>query len=277
MSNIADPDLFMRALEIVVRDGKASRFHLNKQLKTTYSRVCAASDWLEHQGFVSPPGKNRRRKVLANPDTLQECRQHFEAQSALGKDDEPPTDLVTLPSYEKGPEYKETMRIDTDIESEIIQRICDGESLRQICKDAHMPNRSNWLRRVASNSELKTRWELAKGAMIHQIARDMLSRAEGHGDTPRQVEMPNGELVLVDDPKPVERDKLVVSTMQWILSRCAPEQWGESLRLIEGGEAIGGGNPAWVEPVKDQLKSLSRPTRQKLRAFLEQVRADEAA
>lgn len=274
MNILLEPDHFIEALEVVIRDNRASKHHLQKVLGWPYQRICAVVDAMETCGYITPEGSNGRRRVLATPEALEEAREHFEAQQQT--DDAPENAIVTLPSYQAPPTYKTTMRRTEAIVTEILERVMDGQSLRDVCRDAHLPNRATFARWCAEDGALQRRWDVAKTARIHQISADIIAIADSNeGDVERQT-MPNGDVMEFDNPNSVGRDRLRVQARQWLLARLDPENFGESLRLIEGGDAAGVGNPAWVEPVRDQLKNLSRPARDKLRAFLEQVRADEA-
>lgn len=272
MTAYIDPDLYLRALEIAIRDNRASKNHIHRALGVPYAKTCAVIEAMERCGHITEEGSNGRRRVLATPEALEEAREHFEVQQQA---EEPAENaIVTLPSYQAPPAYKQQMRRTEAIVTEILERVMDGQSLRDVCRDVHLPNRATFARRCAEDEDLQRRWDIAKTARIHQISADIISIADANeADVERQM-LPNGDVVEFENPNSVGRDRLRVQARQWLLARLDPENFGERLTIEDGNS--GAGNPEWRPPMED-LSKLSRAARLKLQAFLEQVQADEAA
>lgn len=271
MTAYIDPDLYLRALEVAVRDNRASKNHIHRALGVPYAKTCAVIEAMERCGHITEEGSNGRRRVLATPEALEEAREHFEAQQRA---EEPPENaIITLPGYQAPPVYKTAMRRTEAIVTEILERVMDGQSLRDVCRDAHLPNRATFARWCAEDGELQRRWDVAKTARIHQISADIISIADSNeGDVERQT-LPNGDTLEYENPNSVGRDRLRVQARQWLLARLDPKNFGERLTIEDGSS--GTGHHEWKPPIEN-LSKLSRAARDKLRVFLEQVRADEA-
>ena len=107
-----------------------------------------------------------------------------------------------------------------ELAAEICQRLAEGESLRSICEDDHMPNRSTvhlWVvedRENFSNQYAKARHAQAVrwGEEILEIADD-----ENRDDT--------------------QRARLRVDTRKWLLSKVLPKVYGD--KVMVGGDPTG--------------------------------------
>ncbi len=59
-----EADIYDAAVDIVVRDGKASTSYLQRRLSIGYNRAADLIERMEQEGLVSPPSGNGRRQVL---------------------------------------------------------------------------------------------------------------------------------------------------------------------------------------------------------------------
>jgi hypothetical protein len=106
-----------------------------------------------------------------------------------------------------------------ELAAEIIARMCEGESLRSICRDATMPVISTVMLWVATDREGFSE-QYAKGceARAHYWADEMLDIADDGANDYMQregKEYVNGEAIA--------RSRLRVDTRKWLLSKMLPK------------------------------------------------------
>ncbi|MGL4297355.1 MAG: terminase small subunit protein [Aestuariivirga sp.] len=116
---------------------------------------------------------------------------------------------------------------------EIFQRIANGEPLRQICRDEHMPHWNtvyDWLERDQS---LSVRFARARERGEEAIAAECLDIAdsakndwmEAHGQDDAGYKL-NGEHI--------QRSKLRIETRLKLLAKWNPKKWGDKVDLNHG-------------------------------------------
>ena len=64
-------DLYVRALEYVVQNNNASASFIQRRCGTGYLKACRILDWMESQGYISPPNGPFERKVLMTKDEFK--------------------------------------------------------------------------------------------------------------------------------------------------------------------------------------------------------------
>jgi hypothetical protein len=106
-----------------------------------------------------------------------------------------------------------------ELAAKIIARMCEGESLRSICRDATMPVISTVMLWVATDREGFSE-QYAKGceARAHYWADEMLDIADDGANDYMQregKEYVNGEAIA--------RSRLRVDTRKWLLSKMLPK------------------------------------------------------
>lgn len=108
--------------------------------------------------------------------------------------------------------------------SEILGRIADGESLRKICADEHLPCKKtvmNWLARE-ENEDLRKRYVLAREMQAESYVDEIIDIADDRKD----------------DPDPQSR-KVRCWARQWHASKQLPKKYGERMAhqaLDENGD-----------------------------------------
>lgn len=100
---------------------------------------------------------------------------------------------------------------------EICERIMDGESLRSICADEHMPGRTTVHRWMADVAGFSTRCARAREIQADTLFDDMQNVADE------------------GNPEDVQRAKLRVSTMQWRASKLSPKKYGDRQTIEHEG------------------------------------------
>lgn len=102
---------------------------------------------------------------------------------------------------------------------EICERLADGESLRQICRDEHMPDKATIFRWL--NDErfrgFRDRYAHAREAQADALFDELVEIADDTGE--------------LDDNVKVQRARLQIDTRKWVASRLAPKKYGETNKI----------------------------------------------
>lgn len=116
-----------------------------------------------------------------------------------------------------------------EIEEEICKRISEGEPLRSICRDDHMPAWRTFYDWVRDDEDLSARIAHARELGYEAIAEDTLGIADdctndymerNGGDTPGYAT--NGEAI--------QRSKLRIETRLKLLSKWSPKKYGDRIQ-----------------------------------------------
>ena len=119
----------------------------------------------------------------------------------------------------------------------ICERIADGESLRSICSDDDMPDKSTVFRWLAKHDEFATKYARARETQADAIFDEMLDIADdGSNDW---MEKRNADGVAIgwqENGEALRRSDLRIKTRQWMASKLQPKKYGDKLDLTHGGE-----------------------------------------
>jgi hypothetical protein len=98
----------------------------------------------------------------------------------------------------------------------------EGKGLRQICEAQDMPSRTTVLRWLEANASFRDRYARARTACMDWYAEEILRIAfDDSGDL-----IIDGERVVAGHHV-VQRAKLKVDTLKWIMAKLAPQRYGE--------------------------------------------------
>lgn len=168
-------------------------------------------------------GVNARKFVIAN---------FFAQQAILTKDP-------------KANEYS------PEVANLILDRMCGGESLANICRDKFMPSPAHFFRWVGDNEKLRDAYANAQQALVELEVMNALR--ESH--TPRVgVTVTNRadgstDIQTYDN---VARSRLVVDTVKWRASKINKGKYGPSAPM-EGGAGQGNGQGMPFRLINDPL------------------------
>ncbi|OWT68078.1 MULTISPECIES: terminase small subunit protein [unclassified Achromobacter] len=119
-----------------------------------------------------------------------------------------------------------------EIGDTICARLADGESLRRICQDEDMPDKSTVMRWLAQDENLRDQYARAREAQADRLAEEILEIADdGRNDTYTDEdgnERTNQEVVA--------RSRLRVDARKWLASKMAPKKYGDKVELSGTGE-----------------------------------------
>lgn len=126
----------------------------------------------------------------------------------------------------------------------ICDRIADGETLRQICRDTGMPNWRtfyDWLEgddKLGENGlGLSARFARAREAGFDKIAEETLEIADdGTNDWMEKQDKDGGNAGYVLNGEHVQRSKLRIETRLKLLAKWSPKKYGDKVELSGPGE-----------------------------------------
>lgn len=136
-------------------------------------------------------------------------------------------------------------RYTDEIAAEICERLANGEPLRAICRDDHMPSWQRFYEWVASDDEFAGRIARARELGYDAIAEDALDIADTPVVGERREETEDGVKVVREDM--LGHRKLQIETRLKLLAKWSPKKYGERIQqeitgkltledLIVGGE-----------------------------------------
>lgn len=121
------------------------------------------------------------------------------------------------------------------IGDEICDRLANGESLRKISCDKHIPAASTIFKWLAKNEDFAEQYARAREAQADTLADEIIDIADDTTfDTHKGKdgdEIPNTEWI--------SRSKLRVDARKWVASKLKPKKYGDKLDLTSGGEKLG--------------------------------------
>ena len=128
----------------------------------------------------------------------------------------------------------------------ICRRIAEGESLRKICRDASMPDKTTVLRWLANedNAQFRTQYAHAREMQADALFDEALEIADDASGDWTKTE--DGKAIL--DHEHVQRSRLRVDTRKWAAGKLAPKRYGDKLQHTGDG-----GGPIRVRPDLSKL------------------------
>jgi hypothetical protein len=115
--------------------------------------------------------------------------------------------------------------IDDQVIDAVLNEIAGGKSLVKVCEMDGMPNRTAFLRKVASDSKIQALYAEAMSARADKYAEETIDIADdGRNDT---YEDDNGNTRT--DMDVVSRSKLRVAARQWYAAKIAPKKYGDKV------------------------------------------------
>ena len=116
---------------------------------------------------------------------------------------------------------KESVEFSQEVFDEICERIADGESLRSICRDEHMPRKASVFRWLA-DPELSDQYARARQVQADSLFDDVLQISDDS----------TGDYVDGEFQKEnIQRARLRVDARKWMAGKLRPKVYGDKLEL----------------------------------------------
>lgn len=138
---------------------------------------------------------------------------------------------------------------------EICRRIADGETLRSICRDEHMPSWRAVYDWINDDAEFSSRIARARELGFDAIAEEALAIADTPREGEEREESDNGVKVKKGDM--LGHRKLQVETRLKLLAKWSPKKYGDATNLnVSGSLAL----PSMTDDeIKAEIAALAGP------------------
>ena len=125
-----------------------------------------------------------------------------------------------------------------EVTDQICRRLAEGESLRSICRDEHMPAASTVLAWAKDTDSLfAEQYARAREVGYHALADEILDIADDGTNDFVERKNKDGSTSVVFDAEQVQRSKLRVDARKWLLSKMLPKQYGDKVAVGGDGES----------------------------------------
>jgi len=118
----------------------------------------------------------------------------------------------------------------------ICSRLAEGESLRSVCRDDGMPDKSTVFRWLREQEGFRDQYAHAKAESADAMVEDILDIADdGTNDWMEKLDS-EGELIgWQTNGEALQRSKLRVDTRKWIASKLKPKVYGDRQQVEHSG------------------------------------------
>lgn len=127
-----------------------------------------------------------------------------------------------------------------ELATEICKRISEGESLRAVCRDKEMPNRSTvhyWLLDPLKK-EFYDQYEAACNIRAENMFDELEEIADDGSNDYMERENADGGTYTVTNTEHIQRSRLRVDVRKWYLSKVLPKKYGDKLDLTSDNKAL---------------------------------------
>ena len=122
------------------------------------------------------------------------------------------------------------------VADEICRRLAEGESLRGICGDGHLPHRESVRRWLRDNEEFRRQYARAREDQADAIFEEMLEIADDARNDWMERKARTAKGVATDgapvlNVEAITRSRLRVETRKWMIAKLAPKKYGERVEV----------------------------------------------
>ena len=107
--------------------------------------------------------------------------------------------------------------------------MAEGESLRQICQDEHLPSRRTVLRWADANEEFCHQYTRAREFLVEYWADEIIAIADDGTNDYIERESKDGSKTVVVDHEHINRSRLRVDARKWLMSKILPKRYGNKI------------------------------------------------
>ncbi len=117
-----------------------------------------------------------------------------------------------------------------DPKAELCRRLIEGESLRTICADAHMPSKPTVCRWLAADEAFQAEYRHAREMQGEALAEEILAIADTPVAGSKTTTKGDGTIETVEADM-IEHRRLRVDARKWVASKLYPKKYGDSTML----------------------------------------------
>ena len=122
-----------------------------------------------------------------------------------------------------------------EIAAEICRRLSQGESLRAICEDKHMPSNQMIYRWMADEPTFRSAYARAREAQMNKWADDIVEIADEAATASGERIDKEGKVETIVDPGAVQAARLRIDTRKFIMSKLAAKTYGDKVDVNVSG------------------------------------------
>lgn len=135
----------------------------------------------------------------------------------------------------------------TEIAEVICQRLSEGESLRQICRNEDMPGKSSVMRWLDEREDFREQYARAHLLQADHFADEILEIADDGSNDWIERETRSGNTIESADHEHINRSRLRVDARKWLMARMAPKKYGDKVGLEHSGPEGGELQVRWLK------------------------------
>lgn len=128
----------------------------------------------------------------------------------------------------------------SELVTELCDRLASGESLRKICDDEHMPDKSTVIRWLFEEDkpEFYDQYAKARMAQCELMADELLEIADDSSKDVIYRTDKDGNEYEVANSEYINRSRLRVDTRKWVMSRLLRHRYGEKVEVEHKGSVV---------------------------------------
>ena len=125
----------------------------------------------------------------------------------------------------------------------ICLHIADGESLRSICQDKAMPDRSTVFRWLAQKKEFRDQYARAREMQADLLFDEILEIADNTNGDVVEMKQDDGSTMVRANHANVHRARLQVDARKWVVAKLAPKKYSDTQALLAPAVVDDDGKP----------------------------------
>lgn len=124
---------------------------------------------------------------------------------------------------------------DQKIVEEICERLSEGESLRRICLDDHMPKKSTVFRWLTEKPEFRDQYAYSREVQAEFYADEINDIADDASNDYMETVDAEGAVSYRLNGEHIQRSRLRIDTRKWIASKLKPKKYGDKVEVEHSG------------------------------------------
>jgi hypothetical protein len=135
-----------------------------------------------------------------------------------------------------------------ELADKICLRICEGESLKRICRDGDMPARSTVHKWLLDDDKkyFVDKYEFACNVRAENMFDELEEIADDGTNDYIERENRDGGTYETLNSENIQRSRLRIDVRKWYLSKVMPKKYGDKMDLTSGGDKIASQEVKWI-------------------------------
>ena len=124
----------------------------------------------------------------------------------------------------------------TETADEFCARIAEGESLRTICLDGHMPALTTIFRWMRTHEDFRQQYARAKEQQADAMAEEIIDIADdATNDWMEKHDQHGNSIGYQLNGDHVQRSKLRIESRKWLMGKLKPKKYGDKVQTEHSG------------------------------------------